>query len=186
MRNSIQHIFSKSIQLSDLHLWMEACANDEKTFFEFWTIAKDPTEAYAWRALWILEHTIKKNDALLDLIHEELHTLLLQTDNHSLLRMGLKLIILRPLKTNDTVGHLLNKCEGILLNTKIPIATRVNSLQFIFEFCKVEPGFTNELHVLMDHIAEHESSAGMKARIRLIRKASPNPSEGGELECIEN
>ena len=171
MNDSIQYLFKKGIHLDDLHFWMEACAKDREDFLRFWAVAKDPTEEFAWRALWVLEHAIKKNNALLDLIIEELYPLLIQTDNNSLLRIGLKLVTLRPLSSEDIVGQLLNKCEEILLNTKMPIATRANSLQFIFEFCKVEPDFANELQALIDHIADHEASAGMKARMRLIRKA---------------
>lgn len=171
MRDTIQHMFTKGIQLDDLHYWMDACAKDEEAFLAFWSVAQDPAEEFAWRALWVIEHAIKKNNTLLDLILEELYPLLVQTDNHSLLRIGLKLVIERPITSDDIVGELLNKCEEILLNTKMPIATRANSLQFIFEFCKVEPDFTNELRVLIDHIADHETSGGMKARIRLIRKA---------------
>lgn len=171
MQESIQHIFEKGIQLDDIHEWMEICSKDEKAFFTFWEVAKDPKEPFAWRALWVIEHAIKKNDALLDLIIEGLYPLLIQTDNHSLLRIGLKLVIERPITSDDIAGELLNKCEDILLNTKMPIATRANSLQFIFEFCKVEPDFTNELEALIDHIADHETSGGMRARIRHIRKA---------------
>lgn len=171
MQAPIQHMFDKGILLDDLHLWMDICAKDEKAFLEFWDTAKDPSQEFAWRALWVMEHAIKKNDALLDLIIEELYPLLIQTQNNSLLRIGLKLVTLRPISSDDIVGKLLNRCEAILLNTKMPIATRANSLQFIFEFCKTEPDFSNELEALVDHIAEHESSAGMRARIRLIKKA---------------
>lgn len=171
MKTSVQHLFEKGVHLEDFHLWMDVSSKDPKVFLAFWEITKDPTETHAWRALWVMEHAIKKNNALLDLIIKELYPLLIQTDNHSLLRIGLKLVIERPITSDDIAGELLNKCEKILLNTKMPIATRANSLQFIFEFCKVEPDFVNELEALMDHIADHESSGGMKSRIRLIRKA---------------
>jgi len=171
MRQSIQDSFTKSVKLADLQLWVAACTEDDRCFLEFWAIAKNPQQKYAWRALWLIEHAIKKKETLLDLILDELYILLVQTNSHSILRMGLKLVILRPLTSTDIVGQLLNKCEEILLDTKMPIATRANSLQFIFEFCKTEPDFINELEVLLDHIAEQETSAGMKSRVRLIRKA---------------
>ena len=171
MQAHIQHIFDKAYQSDEYRHWMTVCAKDAKIFLEFWSVAKDPNVKLAWRALWIMEHAVKKNDTLLDLILEELYLLLVQTDNHSILRMGLKLVILRPLN-NDEIGvKLLNKCEEILLNTKMPIATRANSLQYIFEFCKIEKDFINELQSIIDHISDHETSSGMKARIRIIKKA---------------
>lgn len=171
MKPDIQHIFDKSLQLDDIHAWMDICAKDKEALLSFWDVAKDPHQKYNWRALWIIEHAIKKTPSLLDIIIDELYILLVSTENHSLLRIGLKLVIQRPLKTEDIAGELLNKCETLLLNTKMPIATRANSLQFIFEFCKIEPDFSNELKVLIDHITDHETSSGMRSRIRHIKKA---------------
>ncbi len=170
MNPDIEALFNKSMQLDDLHFWMEVCATNKDAFLSFWVITNDPQQKHAWRALWVIEHAIKRNNKMLDLIFEDLYPLLIKTKNNSILRMGLKLAILRPIPNNDTSGKLLIKCERLLGNSKIPIATRVNSLQFIFELCKTEPDFTKELEALMSHISEHEQSAGMKSRIRLIRK----------------
>lgn len=170
MQDSTQHIIEKGSQLDDVHHIIEACSKDDKLFLEYWDIAKKSTEQYSWRTLWVLEHCIKKNNAQIDLILDELYVLLSKTNNHSILRIGLNLVIQRPLPADDIIVEILNKCEDYLLNPKIPIATRVNSLQFIYEFCKTEPDFFNELEVIIEQIATHESSAGMKSRIRRIRK----------------
>jgi hypothetical protein len=171
MTLDIKNIFEAGIQLDDLHFWMDACANNQEAFMAFWKIAQDKNQKNNWRALWVIEHAIQKNKDNINLILPELFKLLVETDNNSIMRIGLKLAIIHPLKEDDIIGELLNKCEGLLLNTKTPIATRANSLQFIFEFCKIEPDFTNELKAILDHIGEHESSGGMKSRIRIINKA---------------
>lgn len=171
MKPDIQYIFGKGLQLDDVHQWMDVCAKDEEATLAFWEVAKDAEQKNNWRALWIIEHAIKKTPALLDLILDELYELLISSSNHSLLRIGLKMVIQRPLKNEDITGHLLNKCEEVLLDTKMPVGTRANSLQFIYEFCKMEPDFGNELEALMEHIAQHESSNAMGSRIKQIRKA---------------
>lgn len=171
MNPDINILFEKGAQLDDLHYWMEVAAKDDQAFQDFWAIANDKEVKNNWRALWVIDHAIQRNTQRLDEVLKQLYSLMLETDNHSLLRMGIKLICQRPILANDQSGELLNKCEDILLNTKMPIATRANSLQYIFEFCKIEPDLINELEVLMDHLAENETSGGMTARIRNIRKA---------------
>lgn len=170
MKDKVQHIFEKGIAMDDLHFWMEECAHNDEAFLTFWQFALDDTQEKSWRALWVVEHAIKKNKAQSHHIFPEIYTLLLNTNNHSILRMGLKLVLLHPIPNNDETGHLLTKCESLVLDSKIPVATRANSLQFMYEFCKIEPELSTELMLLLDHIGQETSSGGMTARIRNIRK----------------
>ena len=166
----MEHIFEKGISMDELHFWMEECAHNDEAFLTFWQFALDDTQEKSWRALWVIEHAIKKNKAQSQHIFPRIYHLLLSTSNHSILRMGLKLVLLRPIPDNDDAGHLFNKCEEIVLDKKMPIATRANSLQFMYEFCKKEAELANELMLLLDFIAQQESSGGMTTRIRNIRK----------------
>lgn len=170
MRNELRPVFSKGMGNIDFQEWMLVASKDPKVFKEFWEIAQKDEEPYAWRALWIIEHAIQKNKSLLDNIYSDLLLLIIRTENNSFLRIGLKIINLKPVEESDTSGRLLMKCEKILLNPKIPIATRANALQFFFEFCKTVPELIPELKVLMEHLEEQEGSSGMKARFRIIRK----------------
>lgn len=170
MTANIQHIFDKGIALDDLHFWMEECSKNDEAFLSFWQFAQDHHQEKSWRALWVIEHAIKKNRDQAHHIFPDLYPLLIKTDNHSILRMGFKLVLLRPIPNSDEAGELLVKAEQITLNSKMPIATRANSLQFMFEFCKVEPELAQEVELILDHLSEHENSGGITARIRNIRK----------------
>lgn len=150
--------------------WRLLASQDKDVFLKFWAIAQDTSEKYAWRALWVIEHAIIKQDHLLDIIISDLQILVLHSQNNSILRIGLKLICKRPIPNTDIAGHLLSKCETLLLDTKVPIATRANALLFFYEFCKVERALSNELILIIEHLESYESSAGMKARFRMIKK----------------
>ncbi len=171
MNPDIFLLFSKGFSSEDFQFWMDAAAKDDTVFQEFWAIAQNTSIKNNWRAMWVIDHAVQRNSKRLDQILDELYLLIHETVDNSLLRMGLKLICQRPIPANDLTGKILNKCEDLLLNTKTPIATRVNSLQYIFEFCKIEPDLTNELEALMDHLSEHETTSGIHSRIRIIRKA---------------
>lgn len=164
------HIPDPIESLEDIAPIIEKCSKDIDTFLAYWKIAKDDSQQHNWRAIWILDHALQKDKQYLDFIINDLYDFLIETDNHSILRIGLKIIIQRPLLSEDKTAELLNKCEDLALNTKIPVGVRVNALQFIYEFCKTEPDFYNELNYLLNHISENENSAAMTSRIQLIRK----------------
>ncbi len=170
MPNATPHIPDATQRKEVIIPISNVCAKDANLFLQYWQIVKDNTYAHSWRALWVIDYALKKDKSHLDLIIDELYDLLLKTNNNSLLRLGLKIIVLKPIPVNDTAGALLNKCEDLLLNRKIPVGTRVNCLQYIFEFCKAEPDLFNELEYLIDLIKEQNNTAAMKCRIRDIRK----------------
>lgn len=170
MNNELLPLFGKGMNSEELHRWMDICSKDKVRFYEFWTIAQDPDEKYAWRALWVIEHACTKNTELLDIILLDLYKFLHTTNNNSLLRIGLKLINMRPALLTDDAGRLLTKSETLLLDPKVPVATRANALFYIFQMCKQEHELANELEIMINHIEENGSSAAFRSRFRIIRK----------------
>jgi len=168
---AFQHLFKKGAQQEDFYHWMKVVASDATFFHDFWALAKDENVPNHWRALWVIEHAIKINPQLLEEIIDPLYHLMIESTNNSLLRIGLKLICQRPVPANELSVQLLNKCEDLLLSSKTPIATRANSLEYLFAFCKTAPDFIQELESIMDHLAQQDNSSGMKARMRHIQKA---------------
>ncbi len=170
MNHNIENIFASNNDWSDFPYWMDKSESDHNTFNLFWNITKKEKKKNCWRAFWIVEKSLAKKPKWLNEILIELYQLMLKTNNNSYERIGLKLICQRPIINDDLASELLNKCEDLALNGKTPIATRTNCLQYIFEFCKMAPVLVNELNIILDHLSEQDNTAGMKSKIRNIRK----------------
>ena len=170
MIGKIQDILNQGLVTNELDYWKDECSKNPEAFLAFWHFALEEKHEKCWRALWVVEHAIYRNKAQTDLIFPEIYSLLVKTSNHSLLRMGLKLVLLRPIPPSDECGQILAKCEMLIFDKQTPIATRANALQFMYEFCKIEPALAPELELLIEHLQEQNPAGGLKARIRHIRK----------------
>ncbi|TKG96438.1 hypothetical protein EYV94_04085 [Puteibacter caeruleilacunae] len=123
----------------------------------------------AWRAAWLLDNVNDLSPQFVRPLVPAIIELLTPTlpDGHK--RHFLKIIALHPLP-KDIPGDLINYCFDWLNDLTVPIAVRVNAMQFIFHATSRYPELKQELQLTIETHLEH-GSAGFKSRGGKILKA---------------
>ncbi|MDA3817763.1 MAG: hypothetical protein PF486_10330 [Prolixibacteraceae bacterium] len=154
---------------AEYELMFQKAEHDRDLFMTLWKHVRQNPKGKTWRLLWILEHATEKDNTFITPILDELYDLVLQTENDSYLRIGLKMIMRCPIN-EDYAGALLDKCIEWINNSKMKVGTRAMGLEFFFRICMLYPEMAPELLAIIDEHMERSPSAGLKSRMQQIRK----------------
>jgi hypothetical protein len=128
---------------------------------ELWQFAIDTNPA-AWKAIWVMD---KINDIRPDLIIPYLKPMLENVEHlkqSGQKRHMLKLLSLHPLPAEPT-GGFIDYCFNILQSRTEPVASRVHTMQLLFNISEMIPEFKNELRIVIED-AMFEGTAGIRSR----------------------
>ena len=132
-----------------------------------WDIAREMPDEEAWRYLWILDHATEKNNIPLFPILDDLYKMVLKTENESVIRQTLKLILRCPV-SEDYAGELLDRCVKWMNDPKAKISSQCLGLEFFYQCTLLYPEMAPELLAHIDDIMERTPSAGYKVRLKQI------------------
>jgi hypothetical protein len=168
-RNEVEQLLESVYSKSDYDFLLTKAEKEQDFFNLIWEIAKDQPFEKAWRLLWIMDHaTEKKNDFILPILND-IYTLVLNTDNESYIRQGMKLILRCPI-LEEYAGVLLDRCIGWMNDPKAKISSQALGLEFFYRTCKIYPEMAPELIAYIDDILERTPSAGYKVWLKRIRR----------------
>lgn len=114
----------------------------------------------AWRAAWLLGHTMHTNDLRVQKsIDKLIKTLASAKEGHQ----RQLIIILLKMKLNETQeGNLFDTCLNIWENIKLIPSTRVTALKFIFSIAEKFPELKSELKLWTQDMYLDSLSPGIK------------------------
>lgn len=125
-------------------------------------ISKHENEKIAWRAAWVLDHLNMQAPSLAEPFYPKFLQILKKTHFSGVRRSLLKIIITAPTVIKED-GELLDLCFKWIVSPDIPIAVRVNSMQYVHDLLPEYPELKNEFrHSLL--LALDDQSKGVKAR----------------------
>lgn len=159
----MESVYSKS----DYDFLFKKATNDPAFFHQIWEIASGKPEEQSWRYLWILDHATEKNNSNLFPILDQLYEILLKTNNESVIRQCMKLILRCPVN-EDYAGALLDRCVQWMNDPKAKISSQCLGMEFFYQCTLLYPEMAPELLAHIDDIMERSPSAGYKARMRQI------------------
>ena len=168
-REDVEHLLNSIYSKAEYEILFNEASKNQEFFHTVWMMSKEQPAKDAWRLLWILDHaTEKKNDFIFPIL-EELYQRVLDTDNESYIRQGMKLILRCPVN-EDYAGELLDRCITWMNDPKAKVSSQGLGLEFFFKVCKLYPEMAPELLAHIDEMMERSPSAGFKVRLRDIRK----------------
>lgn len=161
----LNSLYSKA----DYDVMFKKAAQDQSLFTAIWEIAKEKPENESWRIVWILDHATEKKNGFIFPILDELHERVLKSNNESFIRLCMKLILRCPVN-EDYAGELLERCVEWMNNPKAKVSSQGLGLEYFYRVCQLYPEMTPELLAHIDNMLENRPSAGMKIRLKQIRK----------------
>jgi hypothetical protein len=162
----LESVYSKS----DYEFLFKKAESDPEFFKTVWDIAREMPDSQSWRYLWILDHATEKNNTHLFPILDDLYKMVLKTENESVIRQTMKLILRCPI-SEDYAGELLDRCVKWMNDPKAKISSQALGLEFFYQTCKVYPEMAPELIAYIDDILERSSpSAGYTVWLKRIRR----------------
>jgi hypothetical protein len=159
----LESVYSKS----DYEFLFKKAETDPEFFNLVWDIAREMPEEQSWRYLWILDHATEKDNTNLVPFLEDLYKMVLKTDNESVIRQTMKLILRCPVN-EDYAGELLDRCVKWMNDPKAKISSQCLGLEFFYQCTCLYPEMTPELLAHIDDIMERTTSAGYKVRLKQI------------------
>lgn len=142
--------------------------NDSKIFDKAISIALSNEQPQAWRAAWILNHSITKNDSRIKIIAKKIiSTIRTKEDGHQ--RELLKLLENIDLKENQE-GYLFDSCMTIWESIEKSPSVRIVAFRILAKIVKKYPELKNEIeHLTQNHFTEN-LSPGIKNSFIKIKK----------------
>ena len=159
----LESVYSKA----DYDFLFQKAEIDPEFFYMVWNIAREMPDEEAWRYLWILDHATEKNNSHLFSILDDVYKMVLKTENESVIRQTMKLILRCPVN-EEFAGELLDRCVKWMNDPKAKISSQCLGLEFFYQTCKVYPEMAPELLAHIDDIMERTPSAGYKVRLKQI------------------
>jgi hypothetical protein len=154
---------------AEYELMFQKTAGNRELFLTLWNIIKENPKGKTWRLLWIMEHATEKDNSLIFEILDELHDLVLNTNNDSYRRIGLKMTLRCPLQEGH-IGLMLDKCIEWINNPKVKVGTRALAFEYFSRTCQRYPEMAPEMIAIIDEQMERSPSAGLKSRMKQIKK----------------
>jgi hypothetical protein len=167
-RNEIELMLESVYSKADYEFLFKKAETNPEFFYMVWDIASEKPDDQSWRYLWILDHATEKNNTHLFPILDGLYKIVLKTNNESVIRQTMKLILRCPI-CEDYAGELLDRCVKWMNDPKAKISSQCLGLEFFFKTCQLYPEMASELLAHIDDIMERTPSAGYKVRLRQIR-----------------
>jgi len=168
-RNEIELFFESEYSKVDYEFLFEKAKNEPEFFFMIWDIARQKPDNQSWRYLWVLDHATEKNNTHIFPILDDLYKMVLKTNNESVIRQAMKLILRCPIN-EEYAGELLERCVKWMNDPKAKISSQALGLEFFHQTCKVYPEMAPELIAHIDDILERGSpSAGYSLWLKKIR-----------------
>jgi hypothetical protein len=168
-RNEVEQLLESVYSKSDYEFLFQKAEKEYDFFNLIWEIAKDQPFEKAWRLLWILDHaTEKRNDFILPILND-IYSMVLNTENESYIRQGMKLILRCPI-LEDYAGELLDRCISWMNDPKAKISSQCLGIEFFHKTCMIYPEMAPELIAYIEDILERNPSAGYKVMLKRIRQ----------------
>lgn len=165
----IERFLEEAYFKAEYELMFQKTADNHLLFLTLWNIVKEKPKGKTWRLLWIMEHATEKDNSFILDILDELHQLVIEINNDSYRRIGLKMILRCPLH-EEYAGLMLDKCIEWINNPKVKVGTRALAFEYFFRTCQLYPEMTPEMLAIIDEQMERSPSAGLKSRMQQIRK----------------
>ena len=164
----IETFLASAYSMADYELLFQRAADNQKIFNTLWEMVKKGPDKKTWRFLWIMDHaTEKQNDFILPIL-DEVYMMVLKTNNESVVRHTMKLILRCPVN-EEYAGELLDRCSSWMNNPKSKISSQVLGMEFFYRTCQLYPEMAPELITLIDDLLERSPSAGFKSKLKKIR-----------------
>lgn len=120
----------------------------------------------AWRAGWVLDNFARKHPIAIKPYIKELTEILISTPHNGVRRHLTRILSdIDPRQIED--GRVVDLCFSWLINPKIPVAVKANSMSIIANLTKIYPELAQELEIIINDAYEEET-AGYKSRSRKI------------------
>jgi hypothetical protein len=160
----LEAVYSKA----DYDFLFKKAEADPEFFSLVWNISCELPDEEAWRYLWILDHATEKNNFYLQGILDDLYKRVIKSDNESVIRQVMKLILRCQVK-EEYVGELLDRCIKWMNDPKAKISSQCLGLEFFYRTCLLYPEMSPELLAYIEDILERKPSAGYQVRLKQIR-----------------
>jgi hypothetical protein len=121
-----------------------------------------PVPAYS---AWLLVHIAKAKSSLVAPFQDQLTEGLLVTNNHSIQRSLLVVLLELPIKRKFK-GELLNYCFEVFANPDTAVANRVYALYHLKRFVKSYPEIDQEVRAIIAILESHEMKPALRVGIR--------------------
>lgn len=126
------------------------------------SLKRHPVPAYS---AWLLVHLSKEKPSLLAPFQDQLTAGLLATENHSIQRSLLAVLLQLPIKKNYK-GELLHYCFEVFARSDNNVANRVYALYHLKRFVKDYPEIDQEVRAIISMIEPHEMKPALRVGIR--------------------
>ncbi len=163
VRQMLEAVYSKD----DYDFLFKKASDDQFFFTLIWEISQEVDEKDSWRYLWILDHATQNSNANLLPIVNDLYKMALTTNNESVIRQTMKLVLRCPVN-EEYAGELLDRCVKWMFEPKAKISSQCLGLEFFFKCCQLYPDMKPELQAYIEEISSRTNSAGYKARLKQI------------------
>jgi hypothetical protein len=166
--NELEVLLEAAYSRSDYEYLFKKAEKEQAFFNLVWEKSCEKPFDKSWRLLWILDHaTEKRNDFILPILNE-LYDMLLQTNNESYIRQGMKLVLRCPVQ-DEYATKLLDRCIEWMNNPKAKISSQAMGLEFFYRMCLIYPEMSPELIAYIEEMLNRQPSAGYWVRLKKIR-----------------
>lgn len=118
---------------------------------------------------WLFAHVSKRKPKELNPFHSRLIDVILQTNNHSVQRNLLGMLLDLPL-IEHREGELLDFCFRELVSSESKVALKAYSMYMIVRFLKNYPELKTELESAIDIVAQQPQTPAFYGAARKVRK----------------
>lgn len=157
---SFEEVLCRACRKVEMQAIVELVCQHPERIDELWALASSSIP-HAWRAAWALAHINEKDSQLLTPYLTEIGELVVATQNLSIKRELLKVLLLHPLP-DEPSGILLDHCLETATSSLVPVGLRMYALSMVAKYCERYPELTPEFVAVLETILAEPPSVGMK------------------------
>ena len=170
---SFEEVLCRTCSKVEMQAIVEVACQHPLRIRELWMLTSSSIP-HAWRAAWALAHINEKDRMLLKPYLFDVGELVVTTQNLSIKRELLKVLLLHPLP-DEPSGVLLDHCLETATSALIPVGLRMYAMSMVAKYCERYPELTPEFVAVLETILAEPPSVGMKGwATRLIRQLTYN------------
>lgn len=170
---SFEEVLCRTCSKVEMLAITEVVCQHPERIDELWALAKTSIP-HAWRAAWALAHVNDKDSQLLIPYLTQIEELVVTTQNLSIKRELLKVLLLHPLPEEPS-GVLLDHCLETATSALVPVGLRMYAMSMVAKYCERYPELSPEFVAVLETILAEPPSVGMKGWAkRLIQQLSDN------------